>query len=144
MIKSIPLICAVCFVFGVISCGIGCWLYTRESDVNRLVEYSRSGDLEGVKKLINEGVDPSREWSSNDFLFGANALYEAASHGHLEVVKEIYEYDNNVNYVFGTETVLEAAIRKEKMAGDVVEYLKEKGALTLPELNRQRKKRSVE
>ena len=53
----------------------------------RLQDAARKGDAAAVKQLLDEGVDVNTK-----FRYNATALFYAADHGHVEVVKVLLDH----------------------------------------------------
>jgi ankyrin repeat protein len=103
---------------------------TYTADQKRLISAARSGDIEGLQALIQEGFDIDCELK-----YGATALMLAAARGQEESVKILAATGAKVNRrnKFGATPLLEAA---EKGHVGVVKLLVELGAeINLPHNN---------
>jgi hypothetical protein len=102
--------------------------YTDEQ--KRLIAMARSGDVEGIKALIDQGFNIDCELK-----YGATALMLAASKGHEEVVRVLAAAGAKVNRRnrFGATPLLEAS---EKGHTAVIKLLVELGAeINMPHNN---------
>jgi ankyrin repeat protein len=102
--------------------------YTEQQ--KELIAAARLGDLDGVKKLIDQGFDTDCELK-----YGSSALMIAASRGHEPVVRALAEAGAKVNRRnrFGATALLEAC---EKGHHDVIRTLVQFGAeINLPHNN---------
>lgn len=95
----------------------------------QLQEAARKGDAAAVRKLLDEGVDVNTKYR-----YGATAIFYAADHGHLEVVKVLLEKgaDLSVKDTFYGFTPLALAIgpaqKKKPEHAEIAKLLIAKGA----------------
>ncbi|MEW6347427.1 MAG: ankyrin repeat domain-containing protein [Thermodesulfobacteriota bacterium] len=89
-----------------------------------LIETTQSGDVEGVRQLLAEGININSAEKSN----GYTALFVASMHGHVELVKFLLEKGANANArsAGGVTPLMAASLDPENV--DVAELLIAKGA----------------
>ena len=88
----------------------------EELHLPELVYWSSLGELEQVKVLLEQGIDPNQADDE-----GYSALQAAAENGYLDVVKLLVEKGANVHYK-GEYTALQLAEMAEQV--EIIEYLK--------------------
>ena len=71
--------------------------YEHDEDIKlidnpEIVMYARNGDLDKVKELLNNGVNPDSKDNNDN-----TALIWASYKGYLDIVKELLKYNANVN-----------------------------------------------
>ena len=88
----------------------------EELHLPELVYYASLGEIEQVKVLLEQGIDPNQTDDE-----GYSALQAAAENDHLDIVKLLVSKGANVNHT-SPHTALELAEMADQQ--QIVEYLK--------------------
>mgnify|MGYP000418242874 CR=1 FL=1 len=109
---------------GIISFIAFCIWKVVSNPIYKLADAVESGDLDTVKSLMQQGINPDICHNGR-----ATPLYLAAQHGELQIAELLVEsgadINNGLNTHQGWNPLLAAAVNKHP---EIVEFLKDKGA----------------